>query len=153
MIPPHIPVAELGLGQPERATWGLSTVGEGWTCSPSSKLGPAPGRGREGMGPAPAPSPLRHRSQCPGGQTQSLWVGWRFLGTQWDSWVSVPCISENTWKPVTLAGAGRSCLGLEVERIKYPKQDSLPVMCHRRSRPCPETCSCPARCLLGGAEG
>lgn len=50
---------------------------------------------------------------------------WRYLGGLWE--VSVPCISENTWKPVTLAGVERSCLGLEVEMIKYPKQEAPPV--------------------------
>lgn len=52
-------------------------------------------------------------------------MGWRYLGRQWE--VSVPCISENTWKSVTLAGVEGSCLGLEVEIIKYPKQEAPPA--------------------------
>lgn len=48
MIPPHVPVAELVSGQPVRGTWGLSTAEEGWSCSPSSKLGnPRKEQGKE----------------------------------------------------------------------------------------------------------
>lgn len=69
-----------------------------------------------------APSPSQALVLVSTGSNVGRWVGWRYSGGQQGRWISVPWVSESTWKRATALEGAESLFGAG-------SKDALPGTC------------------------